>query len=324
MKKIFIFIIIVALFGSLIGCSSNTLEDYKEAVIRTENITKGKSSFKINIINSFNYEGLPEDTVKDLAYFENIEISSVTTFDFTKLLMHSMSYFNFGGLGYDSDVYLKDNEVIVRIPIIGKYIVINNNESQEIDSQANSQQFNDIYVNIIMPIQNKSTEILERENVVKGEKSIMSTEDGDVKATKYTIKLNDEQIEEFINFLFDIIVNNKEYIDDFSNLAIDKDSEMNFEELLNLLKKELDDFETITFEKIAYIDIDGYIVKDTVTIEFFNENAEPGKVSYRKFILEEQNWNNEIEQKIEIPTINPEDIIDINDSEGSFMFFLNN
>ncbi len=311
-------IVIVLLVITLFGCSSNSLIQYKDSIKKTDNISKGKTSINLTINSSYNYEGLDKKEAEKLSnYFNKIEIDSNITFDDTKEEMYLMMYFNFGGLGYDSEVFVKGNETTVRIPIINKYIKIENEQEQNKDNEL----YNNINEKILKPIKDKWTEILLRENVVKGKKSILSTEDGDVKVIKYTITPSEEQMKELITFCFKTVAENKEVLKDELTL-IGSDNETDIETFISKLGEELKKIETITLEQVVYIDIDGYITKDTVNFELYINNPEQGEARYRKIVLETKNWNNEMEQLIVFPTIKSKDVIDVEDSKGSFMFFL--
>lgn len=317
MKKIFCLLIIIAVFLTLVGCQENTLLEYKESSEKTDQISKGKASFNIKIKNYFDYEGLTDDEIKKLNYFKDIEVNSIYTFDNTKEEIYMMLYFNFGGLGYDTEAYLRGGETIVRIPIINKYIIMNN---KDIKQSGNNKLNNDINEYIFIPIQEKWMEILNSENVVKGEKSILATEDGDVKVTKYTITPSDEQTKDFIMYCLDTVISNEKLLIDMIKLANDKDN-ISLKKTINSCKEMIEKEEKINFQQTIYIDIDGYITKEIITFNIIDMEVSP-KAIKESITIEVNNWDIEMEQDINFPTINSDDIIDIEDSEGSFMFFM--
>ncbi|MBN2828092.1 MAG: hypothetical protein JXQ26_08875 [Tissierellales bacterium] len=91
------------------------------------------------------------------------------------------------------------------------------------------------------------------------------------------------------------------------------------EELLLAIESEINEMETITFNSVAYIDIDGYIVKESIEIYFENYDPSVGQTYTRTVRIEEENWDNEMAQEIMIPEISDEDIIEPNEIENLMM-----
>jgi hypothetical protein len=105
-------------------------------------------------------------------------------------------------------------------------------------------------------------------------------------------------------------------------LIQNQNGKVNVEEIVNNLEDVIDEFEKITFKNEAYIDVDGYIVKEFINIDLENYDPQPGSNSKISVKVEVENWENEAEQIIEIPEVEESDIIDLDSMENNFESFI--
>ncbi|MBG0765375.1 MAG: hypothetical protein H0S78_10980 [Tissierellales bacterium] len=168
-------------------------------------------------------------------------------------------------------------------------------------------------------IQSEWLDLLQKEDVVKGKRDLMTTQDGDVKVDKYTISPSEEQLRLFLKKFFAVLRSEEESL---KPLIQNQNGKVNVEEIVNNLEDVIDEFEKITFKNEAYIDVDGYIVKEFINIDLENYDPQPGSNSKISVKVEVENWENEAEQIIEIPEVEESDIIDLDSMENNFESFI--
>lgn len=297
------------------GCSTDALLDYNNAVNKTEEITRGKMSLSIKVSNDFSTEGLSEEAIANLKNFERLEMGMISTFDNNQAKSINDVYVNFGGMGIDSMVYSNDGIAYIRLPMINEYIRV---EMDELDMPSSMDVTGT--ESLVKRVTKEWTDLLETENVVKGEKSIMTTEDGEVKVTKFTVSPTEDQLRLLLKKIIAILRSEKEALEKFVQFSA-TDGSLDYDTLIRSIEQEIEDMEKITFNNLAYIDIDGYIVKESIEIYFENYDPKPGQVIKRTVVISQENWDNEMEQNIVIPDVSPDDIIDMNEAENLFKDF---
>jgi len=314
MKKILTIILVILAVVSLIGCNQDYLQNYKEAVEKTDGRSQGKESIKITINNDFNQENISQEIIEELNYLKNIEFE--VTSSFNESYSKSRAYIKYRGLGYDINLYTGESETLVQIPIINKYIKIDNedlgfNEDEENNFEGMEE--------LTSKIQSEWLDLLQKEDVVKGKRDLMTTQDGDVKVDKYTISPSEEQLRLFLKKFFAVLRSEEESL---KALVQNQNEKVNVEEVVNNLENAIDEFEKITFKNEAYIDVDGYIVKEFINIDLENYDPQPGSNSKISVKVEIENWENEADQTIEIPEVEESDLIDLDSMENNFESFI--
>ncbi len=314
MKKFIAVTLIILITASLFGCSQDYLQNYKEAVEKTESRKSGREKISVNIENEFNEENISQEILEELNYLKNIQVEMTTSFNENK--DESKLYIKYRGLGYDLTIFSSDEEILVYIPMIGKYIKLNE-ENLGLD-ENNIEELEDLE-NLSSKIQNEWLELLQKEDVVKGKRDIMTTKDGDVKVDKYTIEPSEEQLRLFFKKIFAILRSEEENL---SKLIKNQKEDVDIVKIIDNIEKTFEKFEIITFKDEAYIDIDGYIVKEYIDVTIEDYDPEPGSNSKISVNVEIENWENELEQRIEIPEIDEEDIINTENINDDFQKFL--
>jgi hypothetical protein len=314
MKKIFIIILIILTVVSLIGCNQDYLQNYKEAVEKTDGRSQGKENIKISINNEFNQENISQEIIEELNYLKNIEFEMTSSFnkDYTK----SRAYIKYRGLGYDIKLYTSKNQTLVQIPIINKYIKI---DSENLGFNEDEENNFEGIKELTSKIQSEWLALLQKEDVVKGKRDLMTTQDGDVKVDKYTISPSEEQLRLFLKKFFAVLRSEQESL---KVLGQNQNEVASIEEIVNNLENIIDEFEKITFSNQTFIDVDGYIVKEFINIELENYDPQPGSNSKISVGVEIENWENEVEQTIAIPEIEESDLIDLDSIDNNFESFI--
>lgn len=286
MKKTILGIIILVLLIFTVGCSQSNLENYKEAVIKTDSITKGTESTKINITTAYNTDGLDEEALEVVKAFENVSLTLKSSFDNEVNKFMASGYFNFGNLGYDFKVHGIDGKKYIEPFFLNlkdkKYIEI---------TEAESSPQTDIPIDLIEEIGAKWNQVINEDNVIKGENVLVSTDDGEVKSKEFTISLEDEQLREFLLYIVEIFEENDEYMKVLEQVTYVSDSENMteeemdklYQELFVELKRVIEETENLNLFYKAYIDKDGYIVQEDIRFSFENETIETGGLKNFEF-----------------------------------------
>ncbi|HOG63744.1 MAG TPA: hypothetical protein PLB33_09200, partial [Sedimentibacter sp.] len=124
-KIIFVTVFILILLILLTSCNTNNLIEYKKASDKTEQIIKGQTAGEFTMTTEINPAGLTAEEIKELNYIKDMNGSFSVVFDDEEEKTIIRNYLNFGGLGYDFEVYINGDEVSVKLPVVGKYLRIN-------------------------------------------------------------------------------------------------------------------------------------------------------------------------------------------------------
>ena len=125
MKKNMIIILTIILVLLLAACNTNNLEEYKKASEKTEQIKKGNTSGEFSLNMNFNTDGLSAEKIKNLNYYKDMKGSFNVSFDEESKKSIFRNYLNFGGLGFDFDIYANGDEMFMKLPVVGKYMNFN-------------------------------------------------------------------------------------------------------------------------------------------------------------------------------------------------------
>jgi len=313
MKKITAVLLILLTTLFLFGCSQDYLQNYKEAVEKTESREFGKERISIKIENEFNEENISQEILEELNYLKDIQVEVTSSFNESQ--EESKVYIKYRGLGYDLTVFSSEEEVIIYVPMIGRYIELKEENLGFDDNIKDLEEVEDL----TSKIQKEWFNLLQKENVVKGKKDIMTTKDGDVKVDLYTINPSEEQLRLFLKKIFALLRSEEESL---SKLVKSQNNDVDIVNIIDNIEEAFGKFEKITYKNQAYIDIDGYIVKEYIDIVLEDYDPEPGSNSIISVNVEIENWENEVEQVIQIPKVNEEDIIDIDSIDDDFQNFL--
>jgi len=114
----------------------------------------------------FNTEGLTPEEIKDLNYFKNFEIKfNLTFYDVLKNTI-GRSYFNFGGLGFDAVFYNDGEKSFIKMPIIGKYMVLDEKlmENYRVDKDVENKEKECISEKTIEELKNKWIAMIKKDD----------------------------------------------------------------------------------------------------------------------------------------------------------------
>ncbi len=318
MRKIGTILLITLLIISLSGCNKNDLEDFKAAVAKTQEINRGQISVNNITEMDFDTKGLTPEEIKYQNYFKKVETNFNETFNKEENKMISRNYFNFGGLGFDMVIYMDGEEMYIKMPMIGKYLMIDEGIFQASNKEIDKND--ELYVKDWFISENTQKEItdtwlsvLEEENVFSGEDSVMSTPDGEVKVTHYTIKLTGEETKILLGKTIDILSKDPNLEENVNKIIQEKTKEtekISLEEKFKEVKELIEASNIKAVNYNAYIDIDGYIVKEDLEASMSFIPNETNKLKDLKYSMEINRWSINKKQDFEFPTIDRENIID--------------
>lgn len=313
MKKLMITILALALAAALIGCSFDSLEGYKEAVEKTEQIQKGQTEGEFSLEMDFNTEGMTEEQIKELNYFRKMKGSFNVAYDHELEKNVFRYYLNFGGLGFDLDLFMNGEEMFMKLPVVGKYMRIDDIQAPITKDQKKGK------AELIDPetkdaINDKWLKLLKKEDVFKGKDTVLTTPDGEVKVTEYTVRLNDAQIKDLGMYSIDMLSKDErlnESYEKYIRKNVESLKDTSPEELLSDMKENIKKYIVESFEYTAYVDIDGYIVNEKVGITLEVDNAESAAVTRLSYQLDIKNWDINKAQEFDFPELTDENTIDI-------------
>lgn len=250
MKKWIVALLIISL-TILGGCQSETdLEAYQTAVEKTENAVQGKAESRFVIDNQFSIEGLSREERKAIAAFERVEFDTYVRYDETRV--QNDFYMNFGGVGFDAAYYQTGDLEFLKLPLVGKYMKLNTSEM--------ATAWDPEVMEIFDPVGEEWMRMLREDNVFQGKRHVLSTEDGDIKVTRFSIELDEHQIQLLVELVSGILKENEKVL-----LESGFFGELSEEEGHHLVQGLADQAAEAHFDDFVFtadIDIDGYLIQD--------------------------------------------------------------
>lgn len=310
MKKLLSLLLIIVLTLSISGCETNNLQAYKKASEKTASIDSGQTSGEFNMIMNFNTEGMTAEEIKELNYYKDMKVSFNSSYDGSLKKGIYRNYLSIGGLGFDYDLYMNEDEMFLKLPIIGKYLNLK-------DIKTNELELNNRDVIISEGTKDRIAAnwvgLLNEDDVFIGKDIVLTTPDGEVKTTEYTIKLDNEQINKFYLDTLDIVSKDENlkvyYANMQRNIEIFKDK--SFEETTNDLKSNINNFEVNNFNYTAFVDIDGFIVNEVIELSINIYNDELGELMGIDFTFNLEKWDINKKQDFEFPVLDENNTLKI-------------
>lgn len=317
-KKMILILFTILLTLSLAGCNTDSLGEYKKASEKTGDIKKGQTSGEYNLILDIDTEGMAAEEIKELNYYKDMKGTFNVSYDDTLKKGIYRNYINFGGLGFDFDLYKNGDEIFMKLPVVGKYVKLD-----ELGTYRNTEQ-NESTESIISKeskeaIAKKWVSLMKKEDVFKGKDIILTTPDGEVKTTEYTIKLNDEQIKKLFADSMDVVSKDENLKDFYQKMQnnIDSLKDKTFEESIADIKDGIKYYKVESFSYVAYVDIDGYIVNQRFELKLNVNNEEQKNLLGMSYSLDIKNWDINKEQNFNFPILTDDNTLKIDNMNES-------
>ena len=314
MKRILV--TLLALMIVLSGCGTSALQDYQSSVLLTQSYTNGHSETSLSVDVTFDEMGLSFEEQRDLSYFERIDLTTSMTYIAEEVFRGQLDgYFNFGGLGFDMVYYMNGDEVLVKLPIMDKYMTLGSDDGLTDTSMDENQQ------DAIDRIIEAWNGVLNEDDVFSGSKAYVMTDKGQIKTTTYTISINEEQFDVLKEALLTILEDEQileAFLQDSENFT---ENEVDTEEIQNMLHELLEDVTLTSFEGKAYVDFDGRLVRQDFTADLMNHRAEPGQVESMHIEYETSYDSLGQVEDLTFPEVMEEDLLRMEDGDSIQDYF---
>lgn len=331
------FILFLLLSVTLTGCLGK--EDYKayqDAALKTDAIQKGAQSVSVAVNQTLFKESAAQSNEAILKGLETIKFDLSGQFDYEKNLALYDIYYYFSGLGNDVKYIRKsESEQYIKIPMFKDYLKLNDQsltgEGSDKTAPINSEIGDtDAIKTIISEINTEWHNMIQKENIFVGEKTTIKNEDGDVKATKFTIKPTTEQLalitdqikisllahsEEIANVVNQYLVESMSaegipmngtpttgdaIANDYDNII-----KMDANSVNKLIENVMSNMIITNYEEVAYVDLDGYIIEETTTIgiDYTKTDQFTPLFKSQEIVINSKKWSIEQTQKFNFPEI---------------------
>jgi hypothetical protein len=257
MKKTLIIVLIVSLV-LVAGCQSRDYGEYKDAVRQTSELERYEEHFRMDLKMDYDLEVIEDqEAVNRIGDMAEFSIELISKEDKGEGLVDSEAHVFYGGIGFDADYFVTEEGSYLSLPFIDKYIRIDSMEVEEFRpedyglfvSDESMKAFQKIWLDTITD-----------DEVFKGEEILVDTPDGKVKTSKYTIEISDEIFKRFLGEIAQVLMTDDIFMENLAN----QDLPENFD-MMKLLEY-IDSTTLDTFVQEVYVDVDGYIVKETMKI----------------------------------------------------------
>lgn len=320
MKKIVFLLMSIML--SLTACAKDDLASYKEAIEKTESIERGRMNLSIKTDLEFNTEGLSETEIRDLSYFDQMEFALDIQYDESDEKDKAIvkSYYNFGGMGFDMSFYFDGEQGYMKMPIIEKYISFS-----DLDFEEQQNKFDeDSYSRLVEPLVNKWNELLQQENVFKGKKTYVLTNEGQIKTTTYSIEASEEQLKALGDEVIRVI-KEEEIIETFIKQGMKNNDfaeldGIDTQEIIEQMEAYVGRMALESFSGMAYVDFDGRVIKEVYEAKIIWIDTKKGEPTSVKIYFESKYSDLGKEQIFDYPTIQEDEWIKLEDLDKEAFF----
>lgn len=334
-KKVAVLIVLsIVLAAWTIGCKAKSdYETYMKAQERTEAAARGKSEMKMDMRITFNKEGLDKDVSDALDIFEDMAFELRREYDNDKTESLNKIFMKVKDTGIDVKVYVKDETAYIITPLIPKIVVLKGEglipgDFAETDFE-NPPQLSKDSIDAILKVWKS---LYDNENVAALEKIVLDTPEGSVKATKYMLSLTDSDLKPAIRKTIEIILNDSVFIKDLEDMmqsAMSQQKDIlseegiwqegfSFREILKSNMDAMEDSTIKTFNQVAYIDRDNYIIEERLKMDMLYHFTQKGAPRAFGMEMTIKNWDINKGQDIYFPDVTPDNSITLEELKEQY------
>ncbi|TCT13105.1 hypothetical protein EDC18_10968 [Natranaerovirga pectinivora] len=273
MKKVLLSVLIILVV--LTGCNSKGYETYQNAMDRYGTINEGREKINVYIDLQFNTENLSEEEVQELMIFDRMDMELDLTYNGDQAI--AKNYIYFGGMGMESNFYMIDEDMYMEIPMFNYVVKIEEDDNKNvvvIDMESDAlSKIRNIWVNV-----------LKDEDVVIGENTILSTNQGNVKASRYMVNVSEEQLKILFDEVLEVIVEELVRFALQNKLLEDRNFNFSIVEMRDFINR----IQLKGFKGEVYIDYDGYPIYQSYEIDIAFKDSQSRQISGIKLVFEEE------------------------------------
>ncbi len=310
-KKILVICITFILIFTGCNTKGKTTQRYLDALENMENVKSMEEQLTVDI--KIDTKNATEEIKKEFEGYENINIAVDTqqNWDVEKLV--SDIYIKLKSISLYSKFYIDGENVFLKTPLFEEYILLNETQMQDKVSDTISPE---VYEQIFKDFALVWREAVRNEIMESEGDTVVNTPDGDMKVKILTLELDDMRSKKIINELVKNISKNEDIkkmiLENIEQNGQIEETEEVKQKVIEGLDKlpmtyaEIEDKYTIEEIKIvAKLDRDDYIIEDmsTFKIHLLEQDITISVTTNAK------RWNINQPIEIEIPSIQPEDMI---------------
>lgn len=243
--------------AALTGCSTNGYEALVAAQEKTDLAATGINEIKIQLDNELNTQSMTPEQLKSVNYFKSVAYEGTSQYDNNADVVVSDSWISLGGVGFDFTYYGKGEEQYIRYPVLKKYIDLNQMAKSQASKGTSFPKLTAETQKALGDIWNK---LSTKETVQKVEETVVTTPEGDVKATHYDVVTSGDAVKAAI------LESQKILLADSAVTAwLEEQQAKNPEGHIEIAGVK-EDMEIGDFKLSSYVDADGYLIREEVKV----------------------------------------------------------
>lgn len=306
MKKIKILGLIIALVLLVTGCSSPAFEAYSEANNRTLSAQRGKESLDLKFSVEINKEGLSQEVIDKLRFFESFGLKYRRDFD--KDIRREMVSFHSDiyGMGIQGKYYMDGETSIMVLPMMPKMLVLSSRDMEDIVGEGvlnNQKQFkiNPATMDAIKTIWGQ---LINKDNVATIGNIIVSTPEGEIKTKEFNLRFSEGDIKPVIKEVANIALKDKDLMETLDGfIKTEGYNGVKVSDLERDLMDLIDRLHINLYNQKAFIDKDNYLVEELINVELEAKDPQPGEAKKIVISIRIQNWDINRPVDIYIPEV---------------------
>lgn len=304
----------------LSGCmEGNIYKQYLQAQENTDKIQQSSSLATFDLSLDLEGAGLSEEAKKDLDMFSSMKGSFLVKSDVANSLLYLDGHIDLKNMGFDVKIYSNPEQVVLLMPVFSKYMIIPQKvlkDLENIDLPEGDPRLGEEIAALWNTTVNKN-------NISKTGIKTVETYEGTVKATEFSLSLQEQEVKALMTNVFHLISTNAEFrnamIESFRSMHKDQsisDRELaaRYDGFILQAKAAMDTIEIRDFTYSGAYDKDLYIIEENMShvmkIPTHTDNFL--QVNYQ-FSLKRWDINKPVH--IEMPSLNPSNSFTIRELE---------
>lgn len=322
-KPILLLLCLVLLAAGVSGCrSTSDYEAYRQAVHKTANINSACVLTKFRMHMDFDGAGLTAEARQNLAMFSEISGTLVKKFDRARQISYVDGHIDVPGMGVDFKIYANKDQIIVLLPMFTRYLVIDKddanlffdkNQNETTDAGKEGSDLSDLEAKL----KNIWNNVVKDNNVKRTGEKLVTTPEGDIRATRYDITLTDAEIKQIARQTVTAVLSDeairRHIIANWQHYATSSrdeqptvpEIEAHLDQLLAFCVEGINQARYESFTVTGMVDRDGYLVQKNVRFKVTAGDREHFTMRM-DMDIQVQRWNIEKDISIDFPQITPE------------------